>query len=232
MESRMTSAIAATPTAANPMTGARPALFTPSAPLGVSVDALSPDTMPGIALRQARRYGDRLNLSVKLGGVWLPVTWNEMHASTVAVGAALVHAGVAAGERVAILSENRLEWLASDFGSQSAGAVVVPIYASSTAEMVGTILNDCEAVAVICSTTKQASKVTELAASLPRLRLRVLMEDAADGFTSLSDLVAAATPEDVATLAARASTIVPGDPVTIIYTSGTTGVPKGVVPLV
>jgi long-chain acyl-CoA synthetase len=208
---------------------ARP-LLRPPAPMRLPAADLDPDTMLAVSAGQAERYGDRVALTVKdEQGRWYPVSWREQHDSAVAVAAGLVHAGVAAGDRMALLAENRLEWLSCDVGAQLAGVIVVPIYASSTADMVEQVLVDSEATAVICSTPKQAAKVNEVRAKLKALRICVVMEGAADGFVTLQQLASDARADDVARVAERARAVTTGDTLTIIYTSGTTGVPKGVV---
>lgn len=205
-------------------------LLRPPVPLRLAAADVDADTMLAVSLSQAQRFGDRVALTVQAAsGAWYPVTWREQSESFAALAAAFVHAGIAAGERVALLAENRLEWMQCDFAAQLAGVIVVPIYASSTAEMVEQIVADCAATAVVCSTPQQAAKVNEIRASLPALRVCALMEGAADGFVSLQQLAAEATPADVEQVAERARAVRSSDAITIIYTSGTTGVPKGVV---
>ena len=211
------------------MTGDPRPLLRPPKPLTVRSTDVSEDTMCGIVLRQVAKYGPRVSVNIKRDGKWLPVSWDEQHQSTVAVAAALVHHDVGHQDRVAILSENRLEWLYVDFAIQAAGAVVVPIYASSSPDSVGQILADSGAVAVICSGPAQASKVAEVADKCPSLRIRVLFEGHDEGFAPLGDFVAEATAEDVDSLGGKLRSVRPDEVLTIIYTSGTTGVPKGVV---
>jgi long-chain acyl-CoA synthetase len=203
-------------------------LLRPPTALPLDPDGTSPDTMTGVIVRQAARLGQRETVHIKRDGRWLPVRFEQVFDSAVAVAAALVHAGIAKGDRVAILGENRLEWLYCDFGIQAAGACVVPVYASSTAETVATILRDSEAAIVVCSTAKQAAKVDQVREQLPDLREIVVMEANAEGHISLRDFAAGGTVEDVDTVGRRLAALTPADPLTIIYTSGTTGVPKGV----
>jgi long-chain acyl-CoA synthetase len=217
------------PQAAVPSPDARPLLRPPARPTLSRAD-VDRDTMLAVMVGQAERFGDRVSLTVKdAQGHWYPVSWREQNESAVAFAAALVHAGVQPGDRLALLSENRLEWLTCDFGSQLAAVVSVPIYASSTTEMVQQILEDSEAVAVVCSTPKQAAKVSEIRGGLKALEHCLLMEGEAEGFTTLSRFADAATADDVQQIAERSRAVKPDDILTIIYTSGTTGVPKGVV---
>ena len=225
----MTVAEATTPATGRPSPAAA-SLLRPPAPLHLDASELNPDTMLAVVVGQVQRRRDTVSLNIKdERGSWVPVTWNQLHESTTAFAAALVHAGIDKGDRVALLAENRLEWLWCDFGAQLAGCVVVPIYASSTAEMVEQVLVDSEAAMVICSTPRQAAKVNEIRTSCKKLRVSALMEGSADGFVALRDIAAEASDDDVARLAERARAVTPQDILTIIYTSGTTGVPKGVV---
>jgi long-chain acyl-CoA synthetase len=225
----MTVAEATTPATGRSAQDARP-LLRPPAGLQLRASDLDPDTMIAVTVGQAEKRGEDLALNVKdARGDWFPVKRRELHESAVAFAAAVVHAGIDRGDRVALLAENRLEWLWCDFGAQLAGNVVVPIYASSTPDMVEQILVDSEATMVICSTPKQAQKINEIRGSCKNLKVSALMEGDAADFTSLQDLAAAATPDDVAAVAERAKAVTSKDILTIIYTSGTTGVPKGVV---
>src|SRR5579884_334233 len=156
---------ATTPATKRMSAGARPQLR-PPADLSLDPTDLDPDTMLAVVLAQVQRRRDRVAMSVKdAQGSWNPLTWQDLQDGSNAVAAGIVHAGVAAGDRVALLAENRLEWLWVDFGAQFAGTVVVPIYASSTAEMVEQILVDSEATMVVCSTPQQAQKVNEIRGS-------------------------------------------------------------------
>jgi long-chain acyl-CoA synthetase len=225
----MTVAEATTPATDRPSADARP-LLRPPAPLRLDAADLDPDTMVAVMLGQAHSRADSVAINVKTAsGDWLPVTWRELHDSVVTFAAAIVNVGIKPGDRIALLAENRLEWLWCDFGAQLAGNVVVPIYASSTQDMVEQILVDSEAVMVICSTPQQASKVNEIRNRCTDLRVSALMEGNAAEFLALQDFASTATADDVATLTERATAVTPKDILTIIYTSGTTGVPKGVV---
>src|SRR5258708_5451162 len=200
----MTVAEVTRPEAGSPSPDARPLMRAP-APLPIQASDLDAGTMLAVSVAQADRYGDRVALTVKdERGSWYPVSWREQHESAAAFAAALVHAGIAAGDRMALLAENRLEWLHCDFGAPLAAVVVVPIYASSTPEMVEQILVDRDATAVICSTPDQSVKIDEIRDQLTALRVRVLMEGVAGGLVALQHFTAEATAHDVQQVARRA----------------------------
>jgi len=151
--------------------------------------------------------------------------------------------GLSRGDRVALLSESRPEWLLSDLAVLSAGGVTVPIYPTLSASQTAFILKDSGARIAIVSTAEQHRKVLTIAGDLPSLQSLVVI-DAESGLKAgglpeptcqtLADLaatghrrildgwgVARAFQED-------AKAVGPSDLATIIYTSGTTGDPKGV----
>ncbi|HUL03988.1 MAG TPA: long-chain fatty acid--CoA ligase [Gemmatimonadales bacterium] len=168
----------------------------------------------------------------KAGDQWVGLTHAEVEGRVRAVSLGLRELGVAAGDRVAILSENRPEWAIADYGCLCARAADVPIYPTLTAKQVEYILRDAGAVAVFCSTATQLAKVQEVRSALPALRHVVVFDGGAaqSGAVSFADLEArgrgasAKYPQ----FRAEALAVEPRQLATIIYTSGTTGDPKGV----
>ena len=145
--------------------------------------------------------------------------------------------GVGAGDRVAIVSESRPEWVMCDMAILTLGAVTVPIYPTLSAGQVRYILEDCGARLVIVSTKLQAEKVQEIRHLVPRLEAIVVMDDKAAARTSivgLDDVQARGGAHLKAQWGAAkdyregARAVGPDQLATIIYTSGTTGEPKGV----
>ena len=140
--------------------------------------------------------------------------------------------GVRAGDRVAILSENRVEWILTDMGCHCAGAVVVPIYPTLLPDAIAGILQDCEPVAIFVSCGEQAAKIHAVRDQLPFIKDVIAFER-----TELPDVMAFVRLLEIGAnlldeTPADADTCPEADPETacsIIYTSGTTGTPKGVV---
>ena len=146
--------------------------------------------------------------------------------------------GVAPGDRVALVSESRPEWLMADLAILSGGAVTVPIYPTLSSAQARYILNDAGAKAAIVSTRLQLQKIQDVRHKLPTLEVVVLM----DGWTT-DDSPSVVSFETVAErgharltgewgagreFRDRARAVRPDELATIIYTSGTTGEPKGV----
>ncbi len=165
---------------------------------------------------------DRVVLVHHEGDVWNPVTAREFHEQVRRAAKGLVAAGVAPGDRVAIMSRTRYEWTLVDFAIWYAGAVGVPIYETSSAEQVQWILSDSGAVGVFVEGAKHQATFDEVSERLPGVQHVWTFDEGAVGH--LEDGGAAVSDE---ALDARRSAVTPDDPATIIYTSGTTGRPKG-----
>jgi long-chain acyl-CoA synthetase len=146
-------------------------------------------------------------------GPWQVLSWNGMHGRMLAVASGLVDAGIKAGDCVAIMSENRVEWIYCDFAIQTIGAITVPIYPNVSQDAAATILTDSSAKLAIASDA-------QIVAKLPQTTVVTM-----DG--EIKDWVAAG-PRNTEEIANRVRSIRPDDLCTIVYTSGTTGVPKGV----
>ena len=154
------------------------------------------------------------------GGVWQDVTAQAFCDQVTALAKGLIAAGIQAGDRVALMSRTRYEWTLADYALWSAGAVVVPVYETDSAEQVEWIISDSGARAAIAETDIHAGIIESVRDRLPGLgqlwRIDGLDELAASGSGVSDDQLRSQR------VARRA-----GDLATIIYTSGTTGRPKG-----
>jgi len=151
----------------------------------------------------------------KSGGTWQPVSSAEFGRRVRACAGALASIGVRRGDRVAILSYNRVEWAIADYACQLLGAADVPIYSTLPPDQVAYILQDSGAKAIFAENADQVAKVR---GTIPQ----VISFDRAEGAELFDDFLKKGTPLD------QAAAVEPDDVATIIYTSGTTGVPKGV----
>lgn len=158
-------------------------------------------------------------------GSWTDVTCAEAAAQIRSAALGLIAEGVQAGDRVAILSATRYEWVILDYAILSVGAVTVPIYETSSAEQVRWVLEDSGSMLVFTETEAHAQMVKELHDELPALRKVLRLESS--GVTALDALAEAAATADPAELPRRLAALRSSDPATLIYTSGTTGRPKG-----
>ncbi len=169
------------------------------------------ETRPNhVAIR--RREGDR----------WVEVTDQAFADEVAAVAKGLIASGIEAGDRVAVMSKTRYEWTLADFACFTVGAVVVPIYETSSAEQVDWILSDSGAKAAFVETDAHAGIVESVRAHAPDLvHVWQFEKDAID------ELVAAGLDVADEDVTKRRTAVTLDDAASIIYTSGTTGRPKG-----
>ncbi|MBT2504674.1 AMP-binding protein [Streptomyces sp. ISL-98] len=174
--------------------------------------------------RNATQHPDVAVMSRKVGGVWTDVTATEFLAEVRAAARGLIAAGVQPGDRVALMSRTRYEWVQMDFAIWSAGAVTVPVYETSSAEQVQWILGDSGAVAVIVESAAHADAVASVRDGLPALQHVWQIDKGA-----VAELAEAGADVSEETVDERSAAAKADDPATIVYTSGTTGRPKGCV---
>jgi long-chain acyl-CoA synthetase len=154
-------------------------------------------------------------------GTWGDVTASQFRDEVHALAKGFIAAGVQAGDRVALMSHTRYEWTLIDYALWTAGAVVVPIYETSSAEQAEWILANSEASAVIAENDGFARLIGGARDRLPALEHLWLLE------SDLPALTAAGAGESDETVAERTGSRGAADIATVIYTSGTTGRPKG-----
>jgi long-chain acyl-CoA synthetase len=193
-------------------------------------------TLPGRLALWAQRAGDRVALRVKRLGIWQEITWREYYEATRAVGHALWALGVRPGDHVALLSENRPEWLYVDLGAQGIGARSVGIYQTNPPPDVAYILAHSESVVLFCEDQEQVDKAVAVAAETPSVRHLVVFEPRATRaytdprIVTWQDFIArgeALAANDAAWFESRLSQLDPDAATMVVYTSGTTGHPKG-----
>ncbi len=175
--------------------------------------------------------GDRgVLLGQEADGEWKPITSNELYGRVRSLAEAFRGWGLAKGDRIAILSENRWEWAVTDLAALAMGCVDVPLYPTLTAEQVGYMLRDSGAKVVVLSSPEQLDKLAD-AGELPDLGHVVVMDVGEHpGAVSFTTLMAGAVVMQTrdGDFDAMARAVEPADLATIIYTSGTTGESKGV----
>jgi len=193
------------------------------------------ETLNELFVKACERHSKPDALLSKRDGRYRNISSAEALRQTAALALALERFGVARGDRVALLSENRAEWAFADYASLGLGAVNVPIYPTLLAADVEYILRDCGACGIVVSTAAQLAKILEIKSRLPLLRFILVMEPVPGApdpdvhvWRSILDEQLARTPQPEGEFRRRALAAQPGDTATIIYTSGTTGNPKGV----
>lgn len=185
------------------------------------VPAATEGNLTNLIAERAWFEPERITMSRPLGDGWQQLTAREVESDIRAAAKGLIAAGVHAGDRVAIMARTRYEWTVLDFATWFAGAVVVPIYETSSAEQVDWILNDSGAVALIVETPALRELVAPVLPPHTR-HIWTMTEDVLDVLRNSGAHISDAEIDN------RRKTLSPDSLATLIYTSGTTGKPKGV----
>jgi len=194
---------------------------------------MSTGTLPQLFFEAVERHAGRpAAFRSKVGGVWTSITHREAEARVRAISLGLRELGIQAGDRVAIVSESRPEWILADFACLCARCTDVPVYPTLPAAQIEYILRDSGAVAAFCSTADQVGKLIAVQASLPTLRHLIVFDPKAKRgqVMSLAELEQRGRAAEGKYPTFRQDTLAvqPQHLATLIYTSGTTGEPKGV----
>jgi long-chain acyl-CoA synthetase len=205
-----------------------------------TLEPAAPATTATIATRirdWARRAPDQVAMREKDFGIWQEVTWSQYWDTVLDVGHGLLSLGVEPGDRVAIHSENRREWLYSDIATVAVRATTMGLYPTNPAAEVRYLLADSGTKVLIAEDQEQVDKALEVIDDLPDLAWIVYVEPRGirgrythpkllfwEDFLQRGREHRRASTGAVERLMAEAR---PEDVVTLIYTSGTTGPPKG-----
>ena len=186
-------------------------------------------TLNDVFLAVVNRNHDRVMLN-RVDGVWIPVSSAQLHRWVTATARQLQAWGIGKGDRVVILSENRPEWAITDFATLLLGGIVVPIYATQTAEQSLYLFQHSEARIAFVSSRKQYEKVESIRSETKIERIVIMdkVDDLPD-IAQMQYILSGANDFLDAEMESIAHSIQPDDVATLIYTSGTTGTPKGVV---
>ena len=161
--------------------------------------------------------------------VWRPISAPQLRNWVYCTARQLQSWGIGKGDRVVILSENRVEWAVADYATLLLGGVVVPIYATQIAEQVLYVLQNSQARIAFVSTRQQYEKLAAIREQTS-LEYVVVMDDAPELASAIHMqwFLRDGRSEPDPQLDSIGAAIEPDDLATLIYTSGTTGTPKGV----
>lgn len=196
-------------------------------------------TIPELYIFLTEVYGKKTSKNLmyrKVDNKYQGISYPEFKDQTDNFAFGLAALGIAKDDKVAIISENRPEWVYSDMAIVGLGAVDVPIYPSLTAESIEFILNNSESKGVIISTKFQLNKILKIKHSLRYLKFVVVLNEkdiSAEEkfiytFNEVQEMGKNLKATDQNYFSQRMKAVKENDLCTIIYTSGTTGVPKGV----
>ncbi len=156
---------------------------------------------------------------------WRFTSTTRMLGRATAIACALRDAGAGAGDRVVLMSENRVDWIAAAFGILLAGAVPVPVYATIAFDQLDFIFVDCDAKLVFVETPADAERIRERCPHAPRV---VHFDGNGPDSLAAFERHGAELAGENANAASIAGGIDPASLAVLMYTSGTTGQPKGV----
>ncbi|MCX6140384.1 MAG: long-chain fatty acid--CoA ligase [Candidatus Kapabacteria bacterium] len=200
---------------------------------------MATQTIPEMFLDVCSRFlgsSDKVAYASRVDGAWQPLSHDELRERVELFSDGLLRYGIAPGERVGIVSENRTEWVVADFAMAGIGIIDVPIFPTLMPHQEQYIFTNCQATAILVSNAAQLRKILEVWDEIPSVRLIITMNATPSGnerIVTMNDVMERSRKESTAlerrtkyeTLAER---VRPDDLLTLIYTSGTTGNPKGV----
>ncbi|ARP88196.1 AMP-dependent synthetase/ligase [Bordetella genomosp. 9] len=196
------------------------------------------DTFPALLLGHARQRGDRPAIREKDLGIWQTLTWSQVASLASHVVHGLAALGVAQGDHVAVVGENRPRLYIAMMAAQCLGAIPVPLYQDAVAQEMAFVLRDAAIRVVIAEDQEQVDKMLEIREQCPDLRhvvyddprgLRHYTDALLMSFDELLRQGAQAAARDPAFFERSARAVRPEQTAAMFYTSGTTGKPKGVV---
>jgi len=182
------------------------------------------ETLVDMFESSVKSYAGNDLFGVKQNGTWTWTKYGEVGKLVDNFRAGLASLGIKRGDKVAIISNNRVEWAVAAYACYGLGAALVPMYEAQLDKEWVFIINDCEAVAVIAATDEIFSKCQEIPAKAPSLKHIIGLSKPASDPKSYAALLAAGAKAPVPSIKPD-----PKDTSCLIYTSGTTGNPKGVI---
>ena len=200
-------------------------------------------TIPQMFIEMVRQQPEvPVQLSKDKNGIFLPTSYLALLEQTADFAAGLKSLGIARGDRIGLISDNRKEWLAADLAILGIGAADVPRGCDATTQEVSFILSWSECAVVILENDKQLFKILGIGSSLPLLKTIVVFDPAGEdaekavlaqglALYSFEEILAKGRASGLKTMDYYQEEANKGnrsDLATLIYTSGTTGEPKGV----
>ena len=176
---------------------------------------------------QQQKYPKPDAVCGKQNGKWIKFSTKQVQEEARQVALGLIASGINKGDRVALISNNRPEWVFADLGILQCGAINVPVYPTISENDYKFIFNDAEVRIAFVGTAELRDKVEAILAEVPSLEAVYSFDDLSD-FPHWSALKNKASEADASELENRRNAIDSEELATLIYTSGTTGQPKGV----
>jgi long-chain acyl-CoA synthetase len=195
------------------------------------------DTFPKLLVRNAETFGDRkVAMREKEFGIWQEFTWKEYHDHVKYFSLGMVSLGLALGDKVAIIGDNRPEWVWGEVAAQAAGAVPLGLYQDSTLKEVSYIIDHSNASFVLAEDQEQVDKILDMKEQLSKVRyiiysdprgMRGYKQPFLLDFKEVENFGRELEQRDPGLFAKNVAAAKYEDLAFICYTSGTTGFPKG-----
>jgi long-chain acyl-CoA synthetase len=177
-----------------------------------------------LLVKRVEATPDRALFSVPEGEGWRDISAADFQTAVVALAKGFTAAGIQPGEKVGFLARTTYEWTLVDFALFYTGAVMVPIYETSSPSQIQWILEDSGAIALIVESPEHFARVDEVRGDLPLIREVWQLH-----LGAIDTLAAQGASVTDAEIERRRGLAVGSDIATLIYTSGSTGRPKGCV---
>lgn len=201
-----------------------------------TLSSLSQYTFPQILSRQAEHLGERIAIREKAYGVWQAYTWQDYLRYTKHAALGLISLGTKRGENVALILDNHPEWLFTELGAQSIGAVTVPLFTSAVAKELAGALNRISARYVFVQDQEQVDKLLSCRDDLSSVERLIYVDPTGmrtyrdnPWLISFAELMRLGEEMDEQQPDLFTNELwegKPGDIALMLMTSGTTGVPK------
>ncbi|HNS43368.1 MAG TPA: AMP-binding protein, partial [Taishania sp.] len=188
---------------------------------------MTPTRLFDLVYNQLNDYPTDQMFVTKRNGKWEAISTKEFVEQTKLVSRGLIALGVQTGDRIAVVSSNRVEWNIMDIAIQQIGAIMVPIYPNISENDYNYIFNNAGIKLSFVGTEDLYQKISRIKSNVPSLE-NTYTFDVVNGAPNWKEVAQLADSIDEAEIVKRSDAIKNDDIVTIIYTSGTTGNPKGV----
>lgn len=184
----------------------------------------------GALIRErAARWGDRVCVKYRVDDEERELTWSELGDRVTRVGRHLIDRAIHPGDRIGIVSENRMEMLVLELAVQSIGAVTVPVFAGYPAPLVGYVMRHAKPRMLVASSMKQLDKIDRNQHDFIESCFCMDSSDATRAWGAVDfDALLADGGAPLLEYESRVDAVGPDDRCLVMYTSGTTGPPKGV----
>ncbi len=181
------------------------------------------ETLPAV-IRRSLEQPREAALLERAGAGWSATSSQQLLERVENLANAIRSSGLQAGDRVALMAVNSVDWIMADFATLFAGCVVVPVFPTQASDQVSFILRDSDAKLVFTGTSALAARVRELTTA----PVIVFASAGADSLTLFEERGAQVRAQNGGLAAQWEAALRPDDLAVLIYTSGTTGEPKGV----